>query len=114
MIRPSVDLPAPFSPTRAWTEPGRTPSETSLSALVSPNCLEIASTRRSIVALGIVVPGVWRVVGSARPLRHEVGDVVLGDDPVVSKLADRVTRRARRTAADRLDEVLDGEAALAG
>ena len=32
----SVDLPAPFAPIRAWTSPGRTESEASLSAATAP------------------------------------------------------------------------------
>ena len=32
----SVDLPAPFSPSSAWTSPGSTSSETSVSAATPP------------------------------------------------------------------------------
>jgi hypothetical protein len=37
--RMSVDLPAPFSPSRACTVPARTSSVTSCSARTAPNCL---------------------------------------------------------------------------
>src|SRR5436309_387484 len=37
----NVDLPAPFSPSRAWTSPGRTSNETSLSATTASKCLVI-------------------------------------------------------------------------
>ena len=40
-ILPSVDLPAPFSPTSAWTEPARMSSETPSRALVLPKALPI-------------------------------------------------------------------------
>ena len=36
MILTSVDLPAPFSPSRAWTLPGRTAKSTPFSALTPP------------------------------------------------------------------------------
>ena len=41
MILTRVDLPAPFSPTRAWTSPGRKTTETSSRALTASNCLEM-------------------------------------------------------------------------
>ena len=46
-ILTSVLLPAPFSPTSAWTSPGSSSSETSSSACVAPNRLEMprSSTR---------------------------------------------------------------------
>ena len=42
-ILTSVLLPAPFSPTSAWTSPARRSSETSSSAWVAPNRFEIAA-----------------------------------------------------------------------
>src|SRR5215813_6780899 len=48
MILMSVDLPAPFSPTSAWTSPARRSNETPLSARTAPNVLVIESTLRSI------------------------------------------------------------------
>src|SRR5215510_6546550 len=48
MILIRVDLPAPFSPTSAWTSPSRRSNETPLSARTAPNDLEIESTLRSI------------------------------------------------------------------
>src|SRR5918995_3257514 len=43
----SVDLPAPFSPTRAWTSPPRSSNDTSSSARVAPNRLDIPRTART-------------------------------------------------------------------
>ena len=39
MILTRVDLPAPFSPSRAWTSPAGMASETSRKAIVAPNAL---------------------------------------------------------------------------
>ena len=49
MILPSVDFPAPFSPTRAWIEPGAIETETSLSAWTPPKRL-----LRSLVSINAV------------------------------------------------------------
>src|ERR687898_274133 len=43
----SVDLPAPFSPTRAWTSPPRSSNDTSSSARVAPNRLDIPRMART-------------------------------------------------------------------
>src|SRR5262245_61190583 len=48
MILIRVDLPAPFSPTSAWTSPSRRSNETPLSARTAPNDFEIESTLRSM------------------------------------------------------------------
>ena len=47
MIDSSVDLPAPFSPTRAWTSPVRTSNVTSERATTPGNDLRIDLTSRS-------------------------------------------------------------------
>src|SRR6478735_10802044 len=39
----NVDLPAPFSPSRAWTSPERTSNETFLSATTASKCLVMPS-----------------------------------------------------------------------
>src|SRR3954453_7046190 len=43
-IRTSVDLPAPFSPSRACTSPGSSSSRTSSRASTPGNCLQIPAT----------------------------------------------------------------------
>ena len=43
MMRSSVDLPEPHGPSSAVRPPSGTSSDTSSSAVKSPNCLEIAS-----------------------------------------------------------------------
>src|SRR5689334_15652340 len=43
----SVDLPAPFSPMRAWASPACNSSETPSSARTGPNCLPTARTCRA-------------------------------------------------------------------
>src|SRR5215208_862741 len=45
-ILPRVDLPAPFSPTSAWIEARRTPSETASRAWTPPKCLATSRTSR--------------------------------------------------------------------
>ena len=45
-IRPSVDLPAPFSPTSACTEPAGESSETPSSAWTPPKCLATSRSSR--------------------------------------------------------------------
>ena len=46
MIFPRVDLPAPFSPTSAWTEPRATETETRSSAWTPPKCLATSRSSR--------------------------------------------------------------------
>ena len=43
-IRPSVDLPAPFSPTSAWIDPRAMLSDTPSSARTAPKCLETSAS----------------------------------------------------------------------
>src|SRR5262245_43657793 len=47
MIFTSVDFPAPFSPTRAWTSPASRSSETPSSACTPPNDFERVVSLRS-------------------------------------------------------------------
>ena len=110
-IRPRVDLPAPFSPTSACTEPARAPSDTSLSALVSPKCLETASTRRSSGAGRQVRSGPPAVQPGHSATNSETFSEVT--TAVIGGARRRVTRVARRSAADRLHQVLDHVLAFA-
>src|SRR3954463_16006252 len=45
MILISVDLPAPFSPTRAWTSPGSSAKSTPARAVAPPKVLVMPSIR---------------------------------------------------------------------
>ncbi len=54
MILPSVDLPAPFSPTNAWTVPARTATETSSRARVAPKDLPSARVSRWTAASAVL------------------------------------------------------------
>src|SRR5437763_16276744 len=50
----SVDLPAPFSPTRAWASPGRRSRSTPLRAAVGPNDLRMpVMVRRAAVMVTV-------------------------------------------------------------
>src|SRR4051812_4462388 len=51
-IFPSVDLPAPFSPTSACTDPDRTATVASVSALVPPKCFETPRASRKAGSRG--------------------------------------------------------------
>src|SRR5213594_528821 len=55
-MRISVDLPAPFSPTRAWTSPASTSSETSCSARTPGKDLEILLISRSGLTVDDMCP----------------------------------------------------------
>ena len=55
----SVDLPAPFSPTRACTSPGRRSSETPRSACVDPKLFDTSTTDSSDGSLGDLVASPW-------------------------------------------------------
>src|SRR5699024_28048 len=95
----SVDLPDPFSPTRAWMVPRRSRKETSSSARTVPKVFVTASTRTASsgsTASGrsvVIVAGVLR--GHVDPGFVAVDDLVLdGDrgvalDPEVGALLDR-------------------------
>ena len=56
MILISVDLPAPFSPTRAWISPGRRSSETPRSAWVEPKLFETSRTCERQFGLADALP----------------------------------------------------------
>src|SRR5512147_1364152 len=56
----SVDLPAPFSPMRAWTEPGRTRTVTSSSALTPGKLLEIPSISKTYSRSAMEAPPIFR------------------------------------------------------
>ena len=56
MIFTSVDLPAPFSPTRPWTRPLPMSNDTLVSAFDSPNVLSMPTMRRTGVAKLAVTP----------------------------------------------------------
>src|ERR1041385_7283336 len=45
----SVDLPAPFSPRRAWTSPALRSNDTPFKARTAPNDLGTANNRRSVL-----------------------------------------------------------------
>jgi hypothetical protein len=48
----SVDLPAPFSPSSAWTSPGRTSRETSVSAATPPKLFEMSDMTSVATVVG--------------------------------------------------------------
>ena len=95
MILPRVDLPAPFSPTKAWTVPAAMVSDTSSRARVAPKDLPRPWTARwtsSSVDHARSVDG-GRLSGrSARPLREgqEGLDVGLGHDAALGQVVERV------------------------
>src|SRR5215210_805982 len=101
----SVDLPAPFSPSRAWTSPWiRSRSIRSL-ASTPGNCFVIpASSRRGASAIGREVKGraAW-TRPSTVGLLDRVGDLDLPvDDLLLLRLGllDRVLRRLRAGLAE--------------
>src|SRR5918911_93605 len=81
-----VDLPAPFSPTRAWTSPGATSRETPRSARVGPKLLWIASMRSRGSGGGAATGG---CLGSVAQVRLEVAGVERLDGRVVEVLGRR-------------------------
>src|SRR3569832_2368111 len=66
----SVDLPAPFSPSKAWNEPAGTLMETSSSAVKAPKRMVIP-----MVSTPIAFPCVPLISGSSRQQRDERGGV---------------------------------------
>src|SRR6476659_2336716 len=118
-ILPSVDLPAPFSPTKAWTEPARISMETSWSARVPPTDLPTSRISRwTSPAFSSRPPPVKETVlrASARPLRErqEGVDVVARHDAAVGQVGEDVDTRLGRARPDRLDEVRRALPALGG
>ncbi len=69
MMRISVDLPAPFSPTSASTSPARMPSDTSDSACTTPKRLETPLHGEERTRLRRLLGGGGRI-GEAVPCRH--------------------------------------------
>src|SRR5262245_9196213 len=66
----SVDLPAPFSPTRAWTSPGKSSRSTPRSACVGPKRLSMAvMARRGGVMRALALLRVLRPLDRALPLQ---------------------------------------------
>src|SRR6185503_17915106 len=67
MILMSVDLPAPFSPTSAWTSPGRRSNDTPRSARTPSKDFEMpaAESRRSVMARDDIASSCGRQPGSA-------------------------------------------------
>src|SRR5579863_947699 len=78
----SVDLPAPFSPTRAWASPGYSSIDPSTSACTAPNALAACRSTRIGAAPpesgGSAVPGDW-ACGSAAPGDWACGSAAPGD-----------------------------------
>src|SRR5215212_9043999 len=60
MIFIRVDLPAPFSPTRAWISPFAIATETLRNALTPPNRLLMCSTR-IISGFPVVADDIWPI-----------------------------------------------------
>src|ERR1700689_816040 len=87
-ILPSVDFPAPFSPTSAWIDPRPTFRLIPPTARTPPKDLPMATS-------STCVP--WTADGwgtSARPLGGELGHVGLGHDAVVGQFGHRVDAAA--------------------
>src|SRR5579862_5688693 len=78
----SVDLPAPFSPTRAWASPGYSSIDPSTSACTAPNALAACRSTRIGAAPpesgGSAAPGDW-ACGSAAPGDWASGSAAPGD-----------------------------------
>src|SRR5512138_2425093 len=77
-MRTSVDLPAPFSPTRAWISPGITSKSTLSSARVAPKCLAMPRA----FAAGTLI-GKTRLTCDAHDAHLLVGEFAALDDHVV-------------------------------
>src|SRR5687767_13712704 len=91
MIRISVDLPAPFSPTSAWTSPARTSNVTPRSACTATKDLAMPVAARSGVTAVWPLSSETRVSFNAhqRVVRIEVIDVVAIDDLVLHEYRGR-------------------------
>src|SRR5476651_2194887 len=97
MIRISVDLPAPFSPTSACTSPERRSKETPVSAWTPANdfVMPSASSSSGRTASGVRGPAEWRAPGSfpgnalevaALPERvHRIGRLASGGAPLANR-----------------------------
>ena len=69
MILMRVDLPAPFSPTRAWTSPGRRSNDTPLSARTPAKDLVMEAADRSMAGI-CSGDDTTPALGTARPARR--------------------------------------------
>src|SRR5580658_8647589 len=106
-IFPSVDLPAPFSPTSAWIDPRPTVRLTWSRARTPPKDLPMSTSSTC---------GPWSAgLGtSAGPLGGELGHVGLGHDALIGQPGHRVDAAAVLARAQGLDERLHGQPSLAG
>src|SRR5260221_7866433 len=91
-----VDLPAPFSPTRAWTSPATTSNETPRSATTPGNVL-MTPDRRKTVAGAEFTRG---SVGDLAPLRQVVGRDLVRQEPVRALGAVALRRLAREAVLE--------------
>src|SRR5436309_82444 len=72
----SVDLPAPFSPTRAWTSPRRSTRLTPRSACVGPKCLWMPTIVRRRDSLTACRERTWLLLLVFRRLDGALGLVL--------------------------------------
>src|SRR4051812_7965997 len=119
----SVDLPAPFSPRRAWTSPARRSKSTLSFATIRPKRFVIPRSssaasmrwlravlgrgadlvrRRDLAALDLVLD-LLELIGVLLPGRADLADA----DPVVLEVGDRVGAALERAVLHRLDGVED-------
>src|SRR5580693_5084077 len=105
-ILPSVDFPAPFSPTSAWIDPCSMVRLIPSRARTPPKDLPMSTSSTCGPRT------CWGT--SARPLGGELGHVGLGHDAVVWQLGHRVDAAAVLTGAQGLDQRLHRQAPLAG
>src|SRR5215831_14731537 len=106
-IFPRVDLPAPFSPTRAWIDPRATRRLTASRARAAPKDLPMSLSSTCAPWR----PG-WSGT-SAGPLGGELARVRLRDYAVVRQASDRVHAAAALAIPQGLDHRDHGQPALA-
>src|SRR6516164_1239857 len=107
-ILPSVDLPAPFSPTSAWIDPWPIFRLISSRARTPPKDLEMSANSTCVPLVAACR------VTSARPLGGELGHVGLGEKAIVGQLGHRVDATAFLAVAQGLDHREHGQPSLAG
>src|SRR5208337_2190664 len=100
-----VDLPAPFSPTMAWTLPGARSRSTSCSTSTPEKLLETPWTRRMLSAVP-VIPSILE--GYSPAARGGVGDGLHDDLDAVPVLEGGPVRRHGPVAGHALHEVVQG------
>src|SRR5438128_638822 len=96
----SVDLPAPFSPTRAWTSPSVTSRLTPLSTMTPGNVLTTSVRRRTTRAVDMLLRGLPEL--GDRALRDLVRRVEVGRGALDAErrlAADRVLEERERVSA---------------